>query len=389
MIHLALAGLAPAAFSDEDVRGFIGEARELGQAREAEIGAVTGDAASEATLGTFHAMYQDDAKIAAAMRASGLELAPSLTGDANEFGRDQLNATRAAPYLTPHRKNATLASVPVDRGLAPADAQTYEWWYEDFEGQGVEITKGDVTGNTLAEISRSESPKRPIYTYAVAVKENWLQAMFEKRAGVSGSARRAAAAGALIDRAINDTIAKGRAGVDAWSLASGLPCGRRASSVNLKTGSDDAVIVDQVGFLDAIGEENDNAFQAPNAVQYTQRAYNRITSRWSRASGVDSSLGKTFREELEARGLRVVINNDLKNADGVGRDIAVAYHDASISAGEPDLAGTSLLHAYSMEAAPVHRWTGPAGDMVLFAARTGHLCAPHGGSVLVQSNPVL
>lgn len=389
VIHLAAGGVRAADMSEASVIGLIQAARARGVALEIERGEITGDAASEATLGAV-ADWLPTGERGAYMEAMGLTLAPSvIAADADTYAPRALVDLRDRPFKVPHVPMATLRGLPIDRTLAAPDAMSYQWQYEAVEGD-VSISRDGQAVGAPTELDRTFSAQRPVFTYTATVSENWLRTMLDRRASPGAAGRRQAGAQSLIRRRLSKVLAAGLPGHDVWSLAN-VPALRTVSPLDYGDAAttSDAIMEDITRFLDRVEEAGDGAFAAPNCVMFTQRHYNRIRQRWDRATGVSAGLGPTLKAELEGRGMTVKINNELKGIGDGNRDLVVAFYDPAMGPNgqteESDLEAAALRHALAMDIAPVHRWTDGGGTKILFALRTGHLCVPHAGAVVAMS----
>lgn len=289
---------------------------------------------------------------------------PTKREDANTYYENSLNQQIGSPIAYPLRNLAdVLSGIPV-RMVSPG-IETYERRYVKGYGNAG-VHRPGVTSLTYTGITRSAA-KRPLQTFTVGVLDDWLLRMHDGYSGLSNQADNVRQAGRALDELWHGALLAGIDGLDMFSLAD-IPLLRRRSSIVIGTDAIDTVYADFMDALSAASESSESG-AVMDTVIISERILNRLMaySNWL-AGGGTANGSALLAQAFSDRGIRrVIVGKSMRNLGGTNIDGALFF-----ATGEE----TGLAQVIGMRAAPVHRFTGPNGDVTVYAMRVGGLELP-------------
>jgi hypothetical protein len=300
--------------------------------------------------------------------------------DATEYYEHDLTAPlRDQPFVRPQRPRALLAAIPtiaIDPGQ-----RYYTIRYLDHLANAAKMRGGD-TSPPIAGIARTELPPREVHwTWSAAPTAQWFSRRQDAYAGHDNEAERRAAAVLGVEQAMNQDLLATDAGVALWGLAPGpnaVPALREASplaSVLAATG--DQMLADFDEALSKIAEVSDTTMPAPDSMLVDLPLLNLMRRKFNFVAGGEGSIVSAFQAVMASHGITSVsVCNELRNFAGAGTGAIVLFSRGS------DL---SLRHALAMRPAPVHSYTGPTGDLTIYAGASAGLVVPNAQAAYIRS----
>lgn len=339
------------------------------------------DLATQVTVGYLHGRVGHgltaDALDAAIADAAGAT--PRRLADAAGYYEHDLTAPlREEPFVRPQRERALLANIPtiaVDPGQ-----RFFTIRYVDHTTNAAKVRDGDTTV-PLAGVARTEMAPREIHWTWSGAPSTWLGRRRDAFAGRDNDDQRRRAAVLGIEQVMNQDLLAADAGVQMWGLAAGvnaMPAIREVSPLaSLAAATGDQVLTDLDAAAARIAELSDQTMPAPDTLMIDLLGYNLMKRKFNFVAGGPGSLAAALADVLGAHGItQVQIANELRDFGGAGTSGAVFYARGS---------EMSLRHALGMRPAPVHTYTGPSGEVTVYAGCSGGLVAANGQAVYVRT----